>query len=105
LGRALESLANGVGVPILTVENLIDKDAQEKLGEHLSPILRWVKEFIALFATLVIGFVAITAYNAYKANADDKSFSFQDIGFFSKTDTVNKMEGVIDEYNHALVNW
>lgn len=73
---------------------ILSREQEATLGEHRRPVLRWIKEFIALFATLFIGSIAITAYNAYKA--EPGTFSLNKVGFFSETASTCKVDNVFE---------
>lgn len=71
------------------MDELVSDVAKMHLGTHRAPVQRWLKEFVALFATLFVGSIGITLYNYYNAPKD--SFSFNDVGFFKETTSLKKI--------------
>ena len=82
LGDELEEIVNAV-----TPQDILT------LQQHRLPLVRWLKEFVALIATLFIGSIIVTVCNAY--NAKEGTFSFDKIGFFSNTASMDKVNNVI----------
>jgi hypothetical protein len=71
------------------MQQLVNETNKNALGAHRAPLQRWLKEFVALFATFFVGSLGITFYNYY--NAPKGSFSFNDVGFFKETTSLKKV--------------